>query len=113
MISNVPETSLILASRGLVVRHLIKYPKHYFMQHGTMLQYFHWYISCDGILWPQIKDEASQLKELGFSTIWFPPAFKGANGGYSVGMILMICMILENSIRKILYEQNMAPNKNI
>lgn len=55
------------------------------MPQGTMLQYFHWYLPNDGNLWKQIKDEAPRLKELGFSTIWFPPAYKGAHGGYSEG----------------------------
>ena len=52
---------------------------------GTMLQYFHWYLPNDGNLWNQIKSEAPRLKDLGFSTIWLPPAYKGASGGYSVG----------------------------
>jgi len=55
------------------------------MINGTMLQYFHWYLADDGNLWKQLKSEASRLKDLGFSTIWLPPAYKGASGGYSVG----------------------------
>ena len=55
------------------------------MFQGTMLQYFHWYLPNDGNLWKQIKEEAPRLKELGFSTIWFPPACKGSGGGYSEG----------------------------
>lgn len=55
------------------------------MQQGTILQYFHWYLPNDGNLWKQIKSEASRLKELGFSTIWFPPAYKGARGSRSEG----------------------------
>lgn len=50
-----------------------------------MLQYFHWYLPNDGNLWKQIKREAQNLKKLGFSAIWFPPACKGSNGGYSEG----------------------------
>ncbi len=55
------------------------------MPQGTMLQYFHWYLPNDGNLWKQIKAEAPRLKELGFSTIWLPPACKGSSGGYSQG----------------------------
>ena len=55
------------------------------MPQGTMLQYFHWYLPNDGNLWKQIKEEAPRLKELGFSIIWFPPAYKGSSGGYSEG----------------------------
>jgi len=52
---------------------------------GTILQYFHWYLPSDGSLWKQIKTEAPRLKELGFTTIWFPPAYKGSTGGLSEG----------------------------
>ncbi|MEO6904741.1 MAG: alpha-amylase [Ginsengibacter sp.] len=52
---------------------------------GTILQYFHWYVPSDGSLWKQIKTEAQNLKKLGFTTLWFPPAYKGASGGLSQG----------------------------
>src|SRR5665213_110210 len=55
------------------------------MAQGIILQYFHWYLPNDGNLWKQIKEEAPRLRELGFSTIWFPPAFKGTSGGFSTG----------------------------
>ena len=55
------------------------------MENGTIIQYFHWYLPGDGNLWKQIKDDASHLKDLGFSTAWLPPAFKGSSGGYGVG----------------------------
>jgi alpha-amylase len=52
---------------------------------GTMLQCFHWYLPGDGNLWKQIKNDAPHFKELGFTAIWLPPAFKAASGGYSTG----------------------------
>ncbi len=55
------------------------------MPHGTMLQYFHWYLPNDGKLWKQIKSDAPNLREMGFTSIWFPPAYKGSHGGYSEG----------------------------
>ena len=55
------------------------------MSQGTMLQYFHWYLPNNGSLWKQIQSEAPRLREIGFTSIWFPPAYKGANGGYSEG----------------------------
>ena len=55
------------------------------MPQGIILQYFHWYMPNDGNLWKQIKSEASKLKDFGFTSIWFPPACKGSNGGYSEG----------------------------
>ena len=50
-----------------------------------MIQFFHWYSDGDSKLYDQIKDTAPYLKELGISAVWFPPAYKGAGGGYSVG----------------------------
>jgi alpha-amylase len=55
------------------------------MTPGTVLQYFHWYMPNEGNLWKQIKSEAPRLKNLGFTSIWFPPAYKGSGGGYSEG----------------------------
>lgn len=55
------------------------------MTPGTMLQSFHWYMPNDGNFWKQIKKEAPRLKSLGFSSIWFPPAYKGSGGANSEG----------------------------
>lgn len=52
---------------------------------GTMIQFFHWYSEGNGQLYDQIKNSADYLNELGISSVWFPPAYKGAGGGYSVG----------------------------
>ena len=51
----------------------------------TMIQFFHWYSDGDGVLWKQAEKEAKHLSELGITSVWFPPAYKGTNGGYSVG----------------------------
>ncbi len=55
------------------------------MMQGAMLQYFHWYLPGDGHLWKQVIEDAPRLKEMGFTTIWFPPAFKGTSGEFSTG----------------------------
>ena len=52
---------------------------------GTMLQCFHWYLPSDGSLWKQIKKDAPHFKQLGFTAIWLPPAFKATSGSYSTG----------------------------
>ena len=52
---------------------------------STMLQFFHWYSEGDSKLYEQIKDSGIYLKELGIDYVWFPPAYKGNGGGYSVG----------------------------
>ena len=51
----------------------------------TMIQFFHWYSEGDGKLWKHAEKQAKYLSELGITSVWFPPAYKGTNGGYSVG----------------------------
>lgn len=55
------------------------------MQNGTMMQYFHWYYPADGSLWNKVKEEAPTLASLGINAVWLPPAYKGTEGGQSVG----------------------------
>ncbi len=55
------------------------------MQNQTLIQYFHWYYNEADNLWVKAAKEAENLKNLGITTVWFPPANKGSNGGYSVG----------------------------
>lgn len=50
-----------------------------------MIQFFHWYSDGDGMLWKHAEKEAKHLSELGITSVWFPPAYKGTNGGNSVG----------------------------
>ena len=51
----------------------------------TMIQFFHWYSDGNSQLYQQIKHSAQYLNEVGISAVWFPPAYKSAGGGYSVG----------------------------
>jgi alpha-amylase len=50
-----------------------------------MMQYFHWYIAPDGNLWNEFKDRAKALADIGITSVWLPPAYKGTGGGYDVG----------------------------
>ena len=52
---------------------------------GVMMQYFHWYIPPDGSLWNELKDNARKLADVGITSVWLPPAYKGTTGGYDVG----------------------------
>ncbi len=52
---------------------------------GTILQGFHWYSEGNGVLYNQMKDATPWLQDLGITAVWFPPAYKAAGGGYSVG----------------------------
>ncbi len=54
-------------------------------QNGVMMQFFHWYTPNDGNLWNQLAENAQVLAEAGISSVWLPPAYKGANGGYDTG----------------------------
>ncbi len=51
----------------------------------TMIQYFQWYLEDDATLWNTIKKESKSLKEIGFTSIWMPPAYKGHEGIHDVG----------------------------
>jgi len=62
-----------------------KAPYFQFMTNGTMIQHFHWYFSNDGSLWNHVKDQAQHLADLGFNSVWLPPAYKGEQGPNSSG----------------------------
>ena len=55
------------------------------MSNLTLIQFFHWYYPQNGKLWNEVMKEAPRLSSIGISHLWLPPAYKGANGGYSVG----------------------------
>ncbi|MEM6500296.1 MAG: alpha-amylase [Cyanobacteria bacterium P01_C01_bin.89] len=52
---------------------------------GVMMQYFHWYLSPDGNLWKDVKEQVETLAEAGVTSLWLPPPYKGTGGGYDVG----------------------------
>ncbi len=58
------------------------------MENGIMIQFFHWYSRDNGTLWKYLTEEAPKLAELGITSAWLPPAFKGMAGdkarGYDV-----------------------------
>jgi alpha-amylase len=43
---------------------------------GVIIQFFHWYHP--GNLWKEFIEKSEELKKLGFSAVWFPPAIKCA-----------------------------------
>ena len=52
---------------------------------GVMMQFYHWYIAPDGTLWNELKEKAQALSDVGVTSVWLPPAYKGTGGGYDVG----------------------------
>ena len=46
------------------------------MENGVLLQGFHWYIKPEEKLWKQLQEKVKSYKEMGFSAIWLPPAYK-------------------------------------
>ncbi len=54
----------------------------------TMIQYFEWYLPNNCNLWQKLIKKAPELKKLGITSIWLPPACKCAGGindtGYGV-----------------------------
>jgi alpha-amylase len=51
----------------------------------VMIQFFEWYYPADGSLWNKVSKAAEQLKNLGITAVWLPPAYKGASGQFSQG----------------------------
>ena len=54
---------------------------------GTIMQYFHWYIDPDLILWNDVKNKAKELADAGITALWLPPAYKGYGGGERGGLV--------------------------
>ena len=52
---------------------------------GIIMQYFEWYLNCNGQLWNQIIKEVEKLSKIGITALWLPPAFKGIGGKDEVG----------------------------
>jgi alpha-amylase len=52
---------------------------------GAMMQFFHWYTPADGSLWKQLAEQAASLSEAGITSVWLPPAYKGAGGAEDTG----------------------------
>lgn len=52
---------------------------------GVMMQFFHWYTPSDGSLWKQLAEQAQSLSEAGITSVWLPPAYKGAAGADDTG----------------------------
>ena len=51
----------------------------------TMMQYFEWYLPPDCNLWARLIKFAPELKKMGITSIWLPPAYKGAGGAWDTG----------------------------
>ena len=51
----------------------------------TMMQYFEWYMDADSKHWTRVKENAKEIKQSGVTSVWLPPAYKGAGGLTDVG----------------------------
>ncbi len=52
---------------------------------GTMMQYFEWNLPADKSFWKTLKADVAKLKAAGVTSLWLPPAYKGAAGDTDVG----------------------------
>ncbi len=55
------------------------------IDNGIMMQFFEWYLEADGSLWNKAAKEAKRLAGCGVTSLWLPPAYKGAAGAEDVG----------------------------
>ena len=46
----------------------------------VIFQAFEWNISSDGSYWKWLGEHAALIKEMGFTAVWIPPAYKGTGG---------------------------------
>ena len=51
----------------------------------TMMQFFEWYLKADSKHWLRVKKEAAAIRDAGITSVWLPPAYKGAGGVKDVG----------------------------
>lgn len=51
----------------------------------TMMQCFEWYLPNDRNHWKRVGKMAKDLKKAGVTSVWLPPAYKGASGVDDVG----------------------------
>ena len=55
------------------------------LDNGLMMQYFEWYMKSEPALWTTLKKDAEKLKKSGVTSLWLPPAYKGADGAEDSG----------------------------
>ncbi len=55
------------------------------MKNRTIMQMFEWYLPEDGKHWKLLKEQAEHIKRAGVTSVWLPPAYKGASGIADVG----------------------------
>lgn len=51
----------------------------------TMMQYFEWYVPANQTFWNKVSKEAGNISDNGITSVWLPPAYKGAGGKKDVG----------------------------
>ena len=55
------------------------------IDNGLMMQYFEWNLKSDPALWTVLKKDVDKLKKSGVTSLWLPPAYKGAAGKEDTG----------------------------
>jgi len=55
------------------------------MHRGVMFQYFEWNCPSDGSLWRELASRARELRNLGTTAVWMPPAYKAMDGDHDTG----------------------------
>ena len=54
-------------------------------ENGTIMQYFEWFLPNNGHHWDNLAQNAIELDEVGITSVWIPPAYKGHVGSNDVG----------------------------
>ena len=54
-------------------------------ENRILMQYFEWYLKPEDKLWQKVSQEAIELKKVGITDVWLPPAYKCAGGKFDAG----------------------------
>jgi len=55
------------------------------MDRGVLFQYFEWNNKSDGSLWKELASRVDELKSIGVTAVWLPPAQKSMDGDHDTG----------------------------
>lgn len=54
-------------------------------ENRILMQYFEWYLKAEDSLWKQVSSESDNLRNIGITDVWLPPAYKAAGGKLDAG----------------------------
>ena len=78
-----------------------------------MMQAFEWYLPAEQNYWRQVAGMAGEISNNGITSVWLPPAYKGAGGANDVGYAVYDLYDLVSLTKKEQLQPNMGQRTNI